>query len=130
MTFNFAGSQTLAGQLTSGAPADVYAPANARQMQAAIDAGRIEPADVRDFASNGLVIVIPRDNPASIGSPADLAAPDLKLVLADAAVPAGQYSRNSSTTHPAILLSLPWLRRRRAGERCFVRGECARCWPR
>ena len=92
VTFNFAGSQTLAGQLTSGAPADVYASANARQMQAAIDAGRIEPADVRDFASNGLVIVTPRDNPASIGGPADLAAPDLKLVLADAAVPAGQYS--------------------------------------
>ena len=92
VTFNFAGSQTLAGQLASGAPADVYASANARQMQAAIDAGRVEPATVRDFAANGLVIITPRDNPASIGAPADLAAPGLKLVLADAAVPAGQYS--------------------------------------
>ncbi len=92
VTFNFAGSQTLAGQLTSGAPADVFASANDRQMQAAIDAARVDPAAVRYFAANSLVIVTPRDNPAAIEAPADLAAPGLKLVLADAAVPAGQYS--------------------------------------
>lgn len=92
VTFIFAGSQALAGQLTSGAPADVFASANDRQMQAAVEAARVDPASVRDFAANGLVIVTPRDNPAAIDAPADLAAPGLKVVLADAAVPAGQYS--------------------------------------
>lgn len=92
VTFNFAGSQTLAGQLASGAPADVFASANDRQMQVAVDAARIEPATVRPFAANRLVIIAPRDNPAGIVVPADLAAPGLKLVLADAAVPVGQYS--------------------------------------
>lgn len=92
VTFNFAGSQTLAGQLVSGAPADVFASANDRQMQAAVDAERIDPAAVRTFATNRLVIVTPRDNPAAIAVPVDLAAPGLKLVLADGAVPVGQYS--------------------------------------
>ena len=92
VTFNFAGSQTLAGQLASGAPADVFASANDRQMQAAVDAVRIDPATVRTFAANRLVVVTPRDNPAAIAAPADLAAPGLKLVLADGAVPVGQYS--------------------------------------
>ncbi|MBA2277728.1 MAG: molybdate ABC transporter substrate-binding protein, partial [Chloroflexia bacterium] len=39
VTFNFAGSQTLATQLTQGAPADLFASANAAQMQTVADAG-------------------------------------------------------------------------------------------
>lgn len=92
VVFNFAGSQTLAGQLASGAPADVFASANDRQMQAAIDAGRIQPSAARAFAANRLVIVTPRENPGAVTVPNDLASPGIRIVLADGAVPAGQYS--------------------------------------
>lgn len=92
VTFNFAGSQTLAGQLASGAPADVFASANDRQMLAAMDAGRIDPSAARTFAANRLVIVTPRENPGAVNVPNDLASPGLRIVFADAAVPVGQYS--------------------------------------
>jgi molybdate transport system substrate-binding protein len=92
--FNFAGSQQLAQQLTSGAPADVFAAANVRQMQVAVDAGRVLTDPVRTFARNRLVIVTPADNPAAIAALADLARPGVKLILADAAVPVGQYALN------------------------------------
>jgi molybdate transport system substrate-binding protein len=92
VTFNFAGSQQLAQQLASGAPADVFASANAAQMQIAMEARRVDPGTVQPFASNRLAVVLPADNPGDVASLADLARPGLKLVLADAAVPAGAYS--------------------------------------
>ena len=92
MTFNFAGSQQLAQQLTSGAPADVFASANKKQMQVAVDAGRIVADTAQPFVHNRLVVIMPSDNPAGITALTDLAKPGLKLVLADAAVPVGQYS--------------------------------------
>jgi molybdate transport system substrate-binding protein len=93
VVFNFAGSQQLAQQLGSGAPADVFASANNRQMQVAVDAGRVLTDAVRTFAGNRLVIVTPGDNPAAIATLTDLATPGLKLILADPAVPVGQYAR-------------------------------------
>lgn len=90
---NFAGSQQLAQQLAQGAPADLFASANQRQMTVAVAAGRVEATAPQLFASNRLVIVAPADNPAGIGTLADLARPDVKLVLAAAPVPAGQYAR-------------------------------------
>jgi molybdate transport system substrate-binding protein len=92
VTFNFAGSQQLAQQLTSGAPADVFAAANQKQMQVAVDAGRIAADAPQPFVHNRLVVITPADNPAGITALADLAKPGVKLVLADAAVPVGQYS--------------------------------------
>ena len=92
VTLSVAGSQQLAQQLNSGAPADVFASANRLQMQAVVDGGRIDAGEVQLFASNRLVVVLPADNPAGLDSLQDLALPGLKLVLADAAVPVGQYS--------------------------------------
>lgn len=89
--FNFGGSSALATQLSEGAPADVFASANQRQMQVAIDAERIvEPTAI--FARNRLVIVIPVDNPANIQTLNDLAKPGLLLVLAAPGVPVRDYT--------------------------------------
>src|SRR4051812_27547290 len=41
VVFNFGSSSTLATQLTEGAAADIFASANATQMQVAVDAKRI-----------------------------------------------------------------------------------------
>lgn len=90
--FNFAGSQQLAQQLAHGAPADVFASANQRQMQAAIDAGRVDAGTERVFAHNRLVVIYPRDNPGGIRAIQDLSKPGLRLDLAAEAVPVGYYS--------------------------------------
>jgi molybdate transport system substrate-binding protein len=92
VVFNFAGSQQLAQQLLSGAPGDVFASANQKQMDVAVEGGSIAAAAVQPFAGNRLVIVTPADNPAALQQFADLAKPGVKLVLADAAVPVGQYA--------------------------------------
>lgn len=90
--FNFAGSQQLAQQVIEGAPADVFASANQKQMQVAVDAGKIAADAVMPFASNRLVVIYPKDNPAGLADLAGLAMTGLKLVLAAKEVPVGQYS--------------------------------------
>ncbi len=92
VTFSFAGSQQLAQQIGEGAPADVFASANAAQMSAAVRSGRVNEADSRIFAKNRLVAITPSANPSAINGLADLAKPGLKVVLADKSVPVGQYT--------------------------------------
>ena len=89
--FNFGGSSTLATQLVNGAPADVFASANLRQMQVAVEGGRIA-ADPQTFARNLLVLVTPSDNPASITSLRDLVNPGVKFVVAAPDVPVRTYT--------------------------------------
>ncbi len=91
-TFNFAGSDALAGQITQGAPADVFASANNTQMNVAVSGGEIDSSTVQVFAHNRLVVIVPKNNPANIQSLQDLAKPGVKVVLADKTVPAGQYA--------------------------------------
>jgi molybdate transport system substrate-binding protein len=92
VAFNFAGSNQLATQIGEGAPADVFASANAAQMDVAVESGRIDAAAPRMFVTNRLVVVYPADNPAGIAELADLAQPDTLLVLAAEEVPVGRYS--------------------------------------
>ena len=91
---NLAGSSELAVQLAEGAPADLFASASPAQMQAAAEAGRIvgEPLG---FATNELTIIVPAGNPAGVQTPADLAKPGLRLVLAAPGVPVREYSDQS-----------------------------------
>lgn len=90
--FGVAGSQKLAAQLDEGAQADLFASAGRSQIDLVIAGGRITPSSVEEIAYNQLVIITPVNNPAAISSLADLARPGLRLILADAAVPAGQYT--------------------------------------
>jgi molybdate transport system substrate-binding protein len=93
VTFNFAGSQQLAGQIAQGAPGDVFASADRKQMQAAFDTGRVLEQHSYRFAANRLVVIYPAHNPAGLNRLQDLARPGVQVVLADAAVPAGNYTR-------------------------------------
>ncbi|RIK43316.1 MAG: molybdate ABC transporter substrate-binding protein [Chloroflexi bacterium] len=92
VAFNFAGSQRLAQQIAEGAPADVFASADNRQMETIIAAGRITSGTQRTFVRNRLVVITPDDNPAALTSLADLATPGVKIVFAAPEVPVGQYS--------------------------------------
>ncbi|RMH68058.1 MAG: molybdate ABC transporter substrate-binding protein [Bacteroidetes bacterium] len=90
---HLAGSQQLAQQLRLGAPADVLATAGLVPMQVAVEAGRVAPGAPQVIARNRLVAVVPPGNPARLDRLADLARPGLRLVLADAVVPAGAYTQ-------------------------------------
>jgi molybdate transport system substrate-binding protein len=92
ITLSFAGSADLATQISQGAPADVFASADAKNMAKLTDAGLVEGAP-RDFATNVLTIAVPPANPASIGSFADLAKPGVKVVLCASQVPCGAATR-------------------------------------
>jgi len=94
ITYNFGGSQALVTQLAEGAQADVFASANMAQMDAAVEADLVLDAPA-PFVHNRLAIVTPADNPADIEAPADLGKEGILLVLAQAAVPAGRYARDS-----------------------------------
>lgn len=89
--FNFAGSSDLAAQLAEGAPADVFASANNRQMTVARDAGRVTTRPVT-FVKNRLVLIVPVENPANIAGLRDLANEGVLLVLAAPDVPVRDYT--------------------------------------
>ncbi len=90
--FNFAGSQQLRAQLKQGAQADVFASANTKEMDAAIDSGLVISGTQDVFARNRLTAIVPAANPAQIETLADLGRPGLLLVVADQSVPVGQYT--------------------------------------
>ena len=91
VTFNFAGTQALATQLTQGAKADVFASANHTYMDNLVIANLAAPG-YKDFVTNVLEVILPANNPANVQTLQDLAKPGLKLVLEDKSVPAGAYS--------------------------------------
>jgi molybdate transport system substrate-binding protein len=92
ISYNFGGSDTLATQIAQGAPADVFASANAKQMDTVVKGGQVSGASVQTFAHNRLVVVYPKANPANLHTLQDLAKPHLKLDLAASTVPVGQYA--------------------------------------
>lgn len=94
VTFNFAGSSTLAQQINEGAPADVFASANPANMDVVTDAGAAA-GDPVIFARNALVIVVAAGNPHGITGLADLADPDIKVALCAEQVPCGAASRTA-----------------------------------
>lgn len=92
VVFNFAGSQQLAQQLDQGVRADIFASANVKYMDAAVASGRVTQDGARIFVTNRLVVIVPKGNPAGLRTLNDLARVGLKLDLADASVPVGQYA--------------------------------------
>ena len=90
VTLNFASSSVLSTQIKEGAPADVFAAADPDTMGALVTGGQAEAPRV--FATNALVIVVPRDG-TTVKAFSDLAKPGVKLVLAGKDVPAGKYAR-------------------------------------
>jgi molybdate transport system substrate-binding protein len=90
--FSFGGSNTLALQITQGAPGDIFASANTAQMQVVVQGGEADSGSVQTFAHNRLVVITPTGNPANIQTLQDLAKPGVKVVLAAKSVPVGGYA--------------------------------------
>lgn len=94
ISFSFNASSALATQVDEGAPADVFASADAANMAKVVHAGAISGVpDV--FARNRLEIAVEPGNPLKIHSLADTVKPDVTLVLCAAVVPCGRYALES-----------------------------------
>ncbi|WP_076475462.1 molybdate ABC transporter substrate-binding protein [Williamsia sterculiae] len=85
---SFDGSSTLVNQIKQGAPADVFASADEKNMTKLGDQGDAP----KIFATNTLVIVTAPGNPKGIRSFADLNKPGVTTVLCQVAQPCGNAS--------------------------------------
>ena len=94
VTFNFGSSGVLQKQIETGAPADVFASAGKVQMDELISSGAVNGAAVSNFASNGLVLIVPNDSALSITTLNDLAGSAVKRIASGnpKTVPAGAYT--------------------------------------
>jgi molybdate transport system substrate-binding protein len=90
-TYSFAGSNALAAQIRLGAPADLFASASPKYTQELFRRGLVDKPVA--FASNRLVLIVPRSNPARLRSVYDLARKGVRLAVAAPAVPVGSYTR-------------------------------------
>jgi molybdate transport system substrate-binding protein len=89
--YSFAGSDQLALQIRQGAPVDVYAAASPKYTQLLYRDGFVLKPVV--FATNKLIILVPKSNPANINTVYDLRREGIKLVIGDRTVPIGTYTR-------------------------------------
>jgi molybdate transport system substrate-binding protein len=87
ITFVFGPSSGLATQITQGAPADVFASASGKNMDAVVAAKAA--GTPMPFARNVAEIAVPPANPANITTLADLAKPGVKVALCEPEVPCG-----------------------------------------
>lgn len=83
-----AGSSDLAAQVEAGAPADVLATADEATMRRLVDGGLTAGAPAV-VATNHLAVVTPPDDPAGVGTFADLARPGTAVVVCAPRVPCG-----------------------------------------
>src|SRR5450830_591729 len=88
VNLSLAGSSDLVNQITEGAPADVFASADTRNM-AKLTAAAIVDGSPVNFATNTLEIAVPPTNPAHVAGFADLARAGVKTVICQAQVPCG-----------------------------------------
>ncbi|MEU9387360.1 molybdate ABC transporter substrate-binding protein [Streptomyces sp. NPDC048279] len=92
--FSFGGSDTLAAQITSGAPADVFAAASPKTM-AIVTAKKDTATTPATFVRNQLEIATLPGNPDKVASLRDLTKSSLKVVLCDRTVPCGAAARKA-----------------------------------
>ena len=90
VTFNFQGSSTLVDQMKEGAPADVFASADQKNMTKASDAKLVDAP--KPFASNVLTLIVPKGNPGKITG-LDSSLDGKKLVVCAQGVPCGNATK-------------------------------------
>ena len=106
VTFSFAGSSALVTQITSGAPADVFASASTTNMDTVVAAGAA--ADATVFAQNTMEIAVPPSNPGTVTGLDSLASSAVKTALCQPQVPCGAaaekvFSNAGVTVKPVTL---------------------------
>jgi molybdate transport system substrate-binding protein len=92
LVFNFGASSELVTQIGQGAPVDVFASADEVNMaKLSDDGGTVGRPAV--FATNRAAILVEAGNPRGITGIADLADPDLIVVVCSPEAPCGRYAQ-------------------------------------
>jgi molybdate transport system substrate-binding protein len=91
-TYNFAASNTLQLQIERGADADVFASASPAEPQALFKEGKCDRPVT--FATNKLVLIVPKDNPGHIRSVYSLRGAGHTIAVGNKGVPIGDYTRS------------------------------------
>lgn len=99
VNFNFAGSGNLRTQIEGGAPVDVFASADQKNMDILAGEKLIENSSRKDFAQNSLVLIVPASSTLNITGIEDLTAPEVERIAIgnpDTA-PVGKYTTQALT---------------------------------
>jgi molybdate transport system substrate-binding protein len=106
VAFSFGASSTLATQITSGAPADVFASASPKNMTQVVSAG--DATGSTNFVKNVMEVAVPPANPGHVTSVADLAKSSVKVALCQPQVPCGSVAakvfKNAKVTVKPVTL--------------------------
>lgn len=97
---NFGASDVLLQQIVKGAPADVFASADQKAMDKAVEEKAVKPESRVDFAANQIVLIVPTDSKANITALKDLTRDDVKRIAYGnpASVPVGRYTQGALQT--------------------------------
>ena len=91
LTISTDSSAALETKIEQGAPVDVFLSADTTNPKKLVDGGFADGAAI-NFAGNKLTVIVPKDNPAGITSPADLARAGVKVIAAGDEVPITKYA--------------------------------------
>jgi molybdate transport system substrate-binding protein len=89
--FSFGSSSELETSIEQGAPADVFASADQKNMTKLVAAGA-NSGRPANFAKNKLEIAVEPGNPKHVAALSDLTKPGLVVVLCDPSAPCGKYA--------------------------------------
>jgi molybdate transport system substrate-binding protein len=92
VVLNLGASSSLREQILEGAPADVFASANASNMDQVVEGGEAA-GDPEIFVRNLLQIAVPAGNPAGVTGLEDFANEELLIGLCDEDAPCGDFAR-------------------------------------
>ena len=93
--FNFAASGALMQQIDKGAPVDVFASADQKTMDQAKEKNLLLAETRKDFVSNGLVLIVPKDSKLAIKGVKDLSESKIARIAMGnpETVPVGRYAQ-------------------------------------
>lgn len=91
----FGASDVVLQQIIHGASTDVFASADQKAMDKAVEAQVVDPGTRKNFVRNEVVLIVPADNPGHIQSAKDLHGAAVKRVAFGnpASVPVGRYTQ-------------------------------------
>ena len=97
VALNFASSNVLLSQIAKGAPADVFATADAETMDRAAKQDLLVPGTRRTLLNNKLVLIVPADAKVKPSGLEDLQDAAIRRIAIGnpASVPAGRYARDA-----------------------------------
>jgi len=99
LTLNLASSGSLRQQIEQGAPVDVFISAAPGHVNILQEKGLIIEETRRDLLKNTMVLIVPKDNPASINSFQNLSTANYRQISIGEpeSVPAGKYAKEVLT---------------------------------